>query len=438
MKKILFIILAIVFSVFSFATEIKNVILFIGDGMGENHVVATSFLEKKELNMLKANFFGYIQTHSLNNEVTDSAAAATALATGYKTNNGMIGMLPNGEVIPNLAEILSKNGYKTGIVVTCRVTHATPAGFYGHVASRDEESKLAKQLVDSNLTVVFGGGVNYFKDLEEDLKFNRFDYLKTKQEMISYVGKKGKKVIGLFNDDHLHPVTQRPSEEPFLPEMTQKAIEILSKDGGPFFLMVEGSQIDTRSHENNLDGVLKEVLEFDESIGIALEFAEKNPDTLVLVTADHETGGLILNVSGLNLSTKRGLSTPLGGSQTVDLETMKTFQSRLAKVIYSSSDIEELKTNIEQSFEVTLTPEEMNYIESSQDKQSAVFEVIVGKANCAAKWSTTEHTDELVPVFAFGPGAEKFSKILDNTDVPKIILELLEIEVSSSSLIKTH
>lgn len=435
MKKIVLIFLLIALSLIIYAGEIQNVILFIGDGMGQNHVVATSFIEGKELNMLKTDLFGYVQTFSLNNEVTDSAAAATALATGYKTNNGMIGMLPNCEVIPNLTEILSNNGYKTGIVVTCRVTHATPAGFYGHVESRDEESKLAKQLVDSNLMVVFGGGANYFEELQEDLKFNRFDYLKTKQEMISYVGKKGKKVIGLFSEDHLHPVTQRTSDEPTLPEMTKKAIEILSKDGSPFFLMVEGSQIDMRSHENDLDGLIKEVLEFDEAIGVALEFAEKNPDTLVLVTADHETGGLILNVSGLNLATKKGLSMPIGGSQTVDLETMKNFQKEITQVISHSSNINELKNSIEKCFEITLTPTEINSIEDSQDRHSTIFKVIVGKANCTAKWSTTEHTDALVPIYAYGPGAEHFSEVLDNTDVPKTILQL--VEISSTSLIKT-
>ncbi len=173
MKKIVLISLLIALSLIIYASEIKNVILFIGDGMGESHVVATSFIEGKELNMLQADFFGYVQTFSLNSKVTDSAAAATALATSYKTNNGMIGMLPNDETIPNLTEILSRNGYKTGIVVTCRITHATPAGFYGHVKSRDEELRLAKQLVDSNLMVVFGGGANYFEELQEDLKFNK-------------------------------------------------------------------------------------------------------------------------------------------------------------------------------------------------------------------------------------------------------------------------
>ena len=116
----------------------------------------------------------------------------------------------------------------------------------------------------------------------------------------------------------------------------------MSKDGSPFFLMVEGSQIDMRSHENDLDGLIKEVLEFDEAIGVALEFAEKNPDTLVLVTADHETGGLILNVSGLNLATKKGLSMPIGGSQTVDLETMKNFQKYSSNITFIN--INELKS----------------------------------------------------------------------------------------------
>ena len=140
----------------------KNVIYLIGDGMGINHLILTQYLEGKPLTILKAPYTGFVLTYSANSNVTDSAAAGTALACGFKTNNGSIGILPDGTAVPSIAEIAAMNGIKTGIVVTCRVTHATPASFYGHVLSRDDENTLAEQLVESPLDVVFGGGWRHF------------------------------------------------------------------------------------------------------------------------------------------------------------------------------------------------------------------------------------------------------------------------------------
>ena len=158
----------------------------------------------------------------------------------------MIGILPNGEIVSTISEVLAKEGYKTGIIATSRITHATPASYYGHVLDRDDEDKLAEQLVNSNLSVVLGGGSKNFnpttrkdgKDLIAVAKENGFDYITSKQELNSY---SGDKVLGLFNSNHMNSVTERSDNEPLLPEMTAKALEILSKKGTPFFLMVEGS-----------------------------------------------------------------------------------------------------------------------------------------------------------------------------------------------------
>ena len=380
-------------------------------------MLLSAYLEGRELYMMQMPYTGYAITYSADSNVTDSAAAGTALASGYKTNSGFIGVLPNGEIVPTIAEVLAEQGYKTGVVATSRITHATPASFYGHVLSRNEEDKLAEQLVNSNLTVVLGGGWRNFdptrradgKDLISVAKENGFDYITTKQELMAY---SGEKVLGLFASSHMNSVTERTPAEPLLPEMTAKAIEILSKDDAPFFLMVEGSQIDWEGHDNDAFGIWKETVEFDEAVKVALDFAKENPDTLVVVTADHETGGL-------------GLST---GGYTMDLEMVRKYQKTTDWVIANSQNMEELKSNVKEYYGFHLSEEEVAYLEAAGNKIEALAEITSARASLG--WTTHDHTGALVPVFAFGPGAERFVGIMDNTDLPRKIASLLGVELS--------
>lgn len=413
-KNIFMVTLVLMFALFSFATEVKNVVFFIGDGMGINQLLLASYLEGSELSMMKAPYTGYALTYSADSNVTDSAAAGTALATGYKTNNGMIGILPNGEIVPNITEVLAKEGYKTGIIATSRITHATPASYFGHVLDRDEEDKLAEQLVNSSLTVVLGGGSRNFepdkrsdgKDLISVARDNGYDYITSKQELNSYCGDR---VLGLFSSSHMNSVTERTDKEPLLPEMTAKALEILSIDGSPFFLMVEGSQIDWESHDNDVYGVWKEVVELDQAVKVALDFAKENPDTLVIVTADHETGGL-------------GLST---GGYTMDLEMIRNYQRTTDWVAANSKNSSELKSNVKKYYGFDLTDNELKYVESSSNKIEALSELISERASVG--WTTHDHTGATVPVFAFGPGSEEFTGVMDNTELPIKVAELLGV-----------
>jgi len=439
MKRIsTFLFILIMISIFAIAQGyVKNVILLIGDGMGINQVLLSSYLEGRVLNMMKAPFTGFVLTYSANSNVTDSAAAGTALACGFKTNNGMIGILPDGSIIPTIAEIAASKGINTGIVVTCRVTHATPAAFYGHVKSRNDENTLAEQLVNSPLKVVLGGGWRHFvptggkrkdgKDLIALAKSKGFDYITTKSELMNY---NGNRLLGLFASSHLHSVTERGPEEPLLSEMTEKALEILSKDSKPFFLMVEGSQIDWECHGNDVFGVWKETIEFDEAVKVALDFAEKHPDTLVVVTADHETGGL-------------GLST---GGYTFDIEKIREYKKTADWIANNFDETPEgLKKIVKKYFNVELTDEEVKYIFSEAEKSSygasnALGEVLSKKAQIG--WTTHDHTGAPVPVFAFGPGAENFTGVLDNTEIPRIIGRLagypLTYPIHSVPLTGTH
>jgi alkaline phosphatase len=416
-KGILLVMLVLVVSLLSFAGDVKNVIFLIGDGMGPNQMLLSAYLEGRELYMMQLPYTGYAITYSADSNVTDSAAAGTALASGYKTNNGFIGMLPEGEVVPTIAEVLAEQGYKTGVIATSRITHATPAAYYGHSNDRDAEQVLAEQLVNSNLTVALGGGWNYFdptrradrKDLISVAKGNGFDYITTKQELMAY---SGEKVLGLFASSHMNSVTERTPAEPLLPEMTAKAIEILSKDDAPFFLMVEGSQIDWEGHDNDVFGIWKETVEFDEAVKVALDFAKENPDTLVVVTADHETGGL-------------GLST---GGYTMDLEMVRKYQKTTDWVVANSQNMEELKSNVKEYYGFDLSEEEVAYLEAAGNKIEALAEITSARASIG--WTTHDHTGALVPVLAFGPGAEEFVGIMDNTDLPRKIASLVGVELS--------
>jgi alkaline phosphatase len=419
---------------------VKNVILLIGDGMGINQVLLSSYIEGRVLNMMKAPYTGYVITYSANSNVTDSAAAGTTLASGFKTNNGFIGVLPDGTPVPTIAEIAASKGINTGIVVTCRVTHATPGAFYGHTNDRNAELVLAEQLVESPLKVVFGGGWSYFlpdtkggrrkdgKDLIELAKNKGFDYITTKTELLNY---DGERVLGLFASSHMSAVTERKPEEPLLPEMTKKALEILSKDGKPFFLMVEGSQIDWECHGNDIFGVWKETIEFDDAVKVALDFAEKNPDTLVVVTADHETGGL-------------GLST---GDYTFDIEKIRNYKKTADWIAanWDKKSPDELKKLVKEYFNVEFTDDEVEYVIAEAGKSrygagNAIGRLLSNKAQIG--WTTFDHTGATVPVFAFGPGAENFTGILDNTEIPRIIGRLagypLTYPVHSVPLVGTH
>lgn len=279
--------------------EIRNVIICIGDGMGFNHVALARHHgpgDDKKLHMEGLPVQSQVTTHSADNKVTDSAAAATAMACGIKTNNGMIGMAPDKTSYSSVLELLQKKGWRTGLVVTSQISHATPAGFASHVDSRNKQKEIAVQLLDNRVDVLLGGGRKYWSDsLLCDAANIGYQVIATREEMATL---QPGPVLGLFGDDGL--TTFFP--EPMLPEMSRVAIELLSSPseewfapGPKFFLMIEGSQIDWASHANDIDRMIRQTLLFDMAVREAIEFAKRDRHTLVIVTADHETGGLKLD-----------------------------------------------------------------------------------------------------------------------------------------------
>lgn len=288
MKKIMLLLCLIAISLFAEETVPKNIILFIGDGMGFQQITAGK-VAKGSLEMERCPATAMVTTWSASSLVTDSAASATAMATGVKTKNGMLSLNPAGQPLKTVVEFAKEAGKSTGVAVVCAVTHATPAGFLVHVPSRNQYVTIADQIAASDIDVLFGGGLDHFsppKNPSLPLLQSKMDVAFTTEDFRNI--KTPKKTAALLYPVHPPYAAER---EVSLKELTQKAIKILAQNKDGFFLMVEGSQIDWAGHKNDGANVVSEVVDFDDAVGAGLNFAEQNGETLVIITADHETGG---------------------------------------------------------------------------------------------------------------------------------------------------
>lgn len=333
----------------------KNVIFLIGDGMGVSHVTST-MLEAGPLAIERAHNVALTTTRSADNLITDSAAAGTALATGYKTYNNAIGVDADTTAHPSILERAEEAGLATGLVATYAVTHATPASFYAHTANRYYQYDIAEQLIDKDVEVIIAGGAKHFESRKDGR--NLSDSLRTRGYVVAHSLDEvadideGKVAVFAAHDAMPGALNNRGS---FLPDATAKALEILSKSRKGFFIMIEGSQIDGQAHGNNIEGVVAETLDFDKAIKIAFDFADTHKDTLVIVGADHETGGLA--------------------------------------VINPNGDFSTHKNPVDYAF------------------------------------STRGHSGGMTPFYFYGAGAEEFSGVLDNTDIPRIIARVMGLEL---------
>ena len=337
----------------------KNVILLIGDGTGLSQISSAFYFKKTSPNYARFKYIGLINTSSSREDITDSASGATAFASGVKTYNGAVGVADDSTEVKNLVEIVSLQHIKTGIISTSSIQHATPASFYAHVINRGLYEDIAADMVVSDIDFFAGGGTKFFnkrkdgKNLLEELKAKGFGIDTT--ALGDFAGiKQYSKMAYLLAEEHMDPVAKGRGD--FLPKATELGIQFLNKDtdNSNFFMMIEGSQIDWGGHGNDADYLISELIDFDDAIGKALDFAKKDGNTLVIVTADHETGGFTLS------STLK-----------------KTEDGR------SYSDYNEI----------------------------------------TGTFSTNGHSATLIPVFAYGPGAEAFSGVYENTEIFHKILE---------------
>ncbi len=280
----------------------RNIILMIGDGMGLTQITAARIHAhgaEGRLALDQMPVIGHITTYSADALVTDSAAAGTALSTGLKTDNRRIAMTRDNRPLYSILEAARDRGMATGLVVTSAITHATPAVFAAHVPHRRQEADIARQMLEGGVDVMLGGGRRFFlpqsaggertdgRNLIEEAKMRGYTVV-TDSEALN--GASGHRVLGLFA--HASMTTHAP--EPTLAQMTTRALELLSARREGFFVMIEGSQIDWAGHDNDADKLLRQMLLFDEAVEAALDFARNDGQTLVVVTADHETGGMAI------------------------------------------------------------------------------------------------------------------------------------------------
>ena len=390
--------------------KVENVIFMIPDGYSSAY--ATNYrLYKGEGSVMDPHLVGMHRTYSANSEVTDSAAAGTAMATGTKTNNGVISIDPDGNELESILQAAEKSGKSSGLVATSTVTHATPAVFASHVETRANEKDIAPQLLQNDVDVILGGGKKYFsEDLLNGAKQDGYEIVSDAQSL-NNIGQTDK-LIGLFAEDSLSPELDRElTDEPSLQEMTSAAIDVLSNDKDGFFLMVEGSQIDWAGHANDAAWAMKDSEAFESAVDAALEFAKKDKKTLVVIAGDHDTGGM--SVGGY------------GGSG-ANLEILKNVT---ATGNYMASQINEAQSNIQEVIMhytgISLTEAEITQIKEASDPALKINSII--SEHALVGWTHTGHTGTDIPVYAYGPQAHKFAGLIENTDFPQLMAEAMKI-----------
>jgi alkaline phosphatase len=312
----------------------RSIILMIGDGMGYEHLRLTGLVEygvEGSLTMETLPWNSSVLTHSLDAEITDSAAAGTAIATGNKTNNRMVSMNPDEVPLQTILEISQLANQSTGLVSTCEIQHATPATFMVHVSSRGDYTEITSQIVEeADVDVLMRGGRSYFSSSQLDyMVADGYSIVYNRSAMMDV---SSGRILGLFSNSHMIEERHRDYvTTPSLLEMTNKSIEILSQDPDGFFLMVEGGQIDFAGHDNDKVGVALETVEFDKAVALAVDYVEENSDTILIVTADHECGGLA--VIGHDLS---GVL-PEDLSSETEKRTLRTERAQNVSTTWSST-----------------------------------------------------------------------------------------------------
>jgi len=347
MQKLIAVFLLVIFSVSAQAKNAKpkNIILLVGDGMGISQITYGILNNRDVSNFTRFKNIGLSKTSSASEDITDSAAGATAFSTGYKTYNGAIAVDVNKKPLETILEIAEKNNLATGLVTTCDITHATPAAFISHQVFRNLHEEIAADFLNTDIDIFVGGGLKNFNqradgvDLTQVLQKNGYKIYTNEAEFFAddYVGK----TAALLAEKHL--AKMQNNRKDYQEKALAKALKVLLKNKNGFFLMVEGSQIDWGGHENDAEYIKQEVIDFDRVVGKALDFAAQDKNTLVIVTADHETGGFALTGKNNQKTENYGSITP--------------------------------------------------------------------------KFTSFGHSAAMVPVFAYGVGAEEFAGIYENTEI---------------------
>ncbi|VVS91725.1 alkaline phosphatase [Desulfoluna spongiiphila] len=463
----------------------KYVFYFIGDGMGPAQRQSAQYFYKMEtknpdarLLMNSLDTSALVTTHSDNTLVTDSAAGGTALATGFKTTNGLVGKLPDGTNVKTIAEAARDAGYAVGLATTTRITHATPASFSAHNMSRGNENEIAVDQLNANFDYLAGGGFRHFvaKGNADGLKSKRKDgrdlvaefqtkgYTtfigdKARDAFRAYEPKKGEKVLAPLSYSALGMEidrrfsTQKENAMPALSELTAKGIETLTAQEKPFFLMVEGGRIDYAAHCNDAAGTIYDTLALDAALAEAYAFYKKHPEeTLIVVAADHETGGMAM---GISLDSKgyflkldelfkvkasvEDVLTYVYPQMITDYPEVASRQKAYLAYVADNFGLTDLNARELKKLKAAMAVEDRNQTLKAEQQTTygyaytptmiAVAHLVSERARIS--WTSYVHTSSVIALSAVGYQAEQFDGFRDNTDIPRIMAGIMGVKLSS-------
>jgi alkaline phosphatase len=414
-KRIITVLLAFILQLTALSA-VKNIILFIGDGMGTAAVDLSRMVllgKEKLWDFENTIYIGLQKTYSENLLTTDSAAAATALSSGYKTANGLLGTLSNGTATKSILKAFRETGRSAGLITTVTVTHATPAGFCVSMPDRDELAIADEYAKTKPFDLIMGGGRQYFMpknstvskrtdniNLIKDFQNCGYTYISNTAQLSELTGKTPK-ILGLFSDSSMPNALDKRflnSSVPTLAQMTRAALTVLGSNPKGFFLMVESGKIDFRAHANDTAGTVWEVNELNEAFKEALSFLNKDTDTLIIVTADHETGGLTLLYPRLQL-----------------IKSQKATNELIVSLIKNKDISQSLKTVNELTGIKDINEEDIIKIKESSTPEIELSKIL--NERYEVRWSTVGHTCSNVNVYAFGKKAEFFTGVYENTEL---------------------
>lgn len=432
-----------------------NIILLIPDGFGPaSATMARDYLRKYEgISALALDSIqtGSVRTFSTSSRVTDSAAGATAYATGHKTYNGAIAVDTLKQPVATILQAAERRGMATGLVATSRITHATPASFSAHVVERWMENEIAEQQLTSGADVILGGGKRHFlpssvdgsrreddRNLMDEAAAEGYQVVESRGDLMDIT--EGP-VLGLFSMSHMdYEIDRDPAKQPSLAEMTEKTLELLSADEDGYFVMIEGSRIDHAGHSNDAAAHLHDILAYNEAVAAALKYAERDGNTLVVSVSDHETGGLTL---GRDIMKKDGMD----GVYAWHPEVLHRIQgSHGAMFGAAEKGWRALGDDATQSDSVAVITDVLADMAAINDVTAAEKEGLgdrlgsyglnfaisdIIERRAVIGWTTRGHTAVDVNLYAYGPGSEHFRGNIDNTRVGEILAMLMNADLNA-------
>lgn len=436
-------------SAFAEGSGVKNVILLIPDGMNVSAATLARWYQDGEPLAMDELACGLVRTYNSNTPIADSAPAGSAMATGYKSESPFIATMPTASGMPGTTPVYEEDmkkpvatvleaaklkGMATGIVSTSNVQHATPADFTSHYPDRNAYEILAEQQVYQNIDVVLGAGSQYLdaakrrdkEDLIQVIREMGYDYVTSNAQMEL---SNSSKIWGMFASNAMaYEFDRDAAVEPSLAEMTQKAIEVLSKNEKGFFLMVEGSKIDWAAHANDPIGVISDVLAYDAAVKVALDYAKENGDTIVISVSDHGTGGLSMG----DASTSKGY----------DKIPLSEFIAPLKKAVLTGEGLES-KLNADRSNIVEVMDAYYGITDLTEEEIQAIKETAAGSMNYTVGpmiskrahigWTTTGHTGEEVVLYVYSPDGDRPTGVIENTDIADYIERKLELNLAEAN-----